>query len=201
MKTEKRPPAPPPRTLAIDPGLRMMGAALFEGDRLVRASVIKSPSIHERDVTAWTAICDALKIDYPSADRVVMEMMVVRPGRRDVNADDLMQLVGIVGVIAGLYAPLPASVVRPSAWKGSVQKRIHHQRIIAALDPAEKAILDRYMSETSGDSVRCASSDVYIERCKICRKGEYPQDPIHNAIDAIGIGLHAVQRFSTGKKK
>ncbi len=191
MKTAQRPPRPEraPTLLAIDPGLRDLGAAFFEGDRLAAATLVRNPNTSGRDVPAWTAIADRVKTRFPQADEVVLEMMVVRANRRDVNPDDLMQLVGIVGVLAGLYFPAPAQAVRPEHWKGRKKKRIHHPRIIAALDPNERRLLDRWMEERA--RAPYTSLDAYVEACRRCRRNEIPDDPVHNVLDAVGIGLWA----------
>ncbi len=190
MHTERRPQTAP-RTLAIDPGLRDLGAALFDGDELDRVAVLVNPNRRGRDVPAWAAMGDLVRSRFPSADELVIEMMVVRAGRRDVDPDDLMQLVGIAGVLVGLYAPIPARVVRPEDWKGRVKKRIHHQRIVGALNPNERRIIERVMED--GNGFRTLTG--YLDACRRCRGNDYPNDPIHNAIDAVGIGLHARGRL------
>lgn len=191
----ERRPHTQPRTLAIDPGLRELGAAEFEGDALHRIGVLVNPNRRGRDVPAWAAMGDLVKSRFPSTDELVIEMMVVRAGRRDVDPDDLMQLVGIAGVLVGLYAPIPARVVRPEDWKGRVKKRIHHQRIVGALNPNERRLIERFMEERADTVSGFRTLQGYLDAARRCRGNDYPNDPIHNAIDAVGIGLHARGRL------
>ena len=133
IRTEKRPweaGQALDRLLAVDTGLRDLGAALFEGDRLVKVSLVENPNKHGRDAPAWSAMADEVCARFPLVTELRCEMMVVRSGNRQVNPDDLMQLVGVAGVLVGRYYPAPAQVVRPEDWKGRVKKRIHHPRII-----------------------------------------------------------------------
>jgi len=172
--------------LAIDPGLRELGAAGFQDGVLTSVAVVANPERKARDARAWMAMARETLALYPTTDELVIEMMVVRSGRRDVNPDDLLQLVGIAGVLFGLYDVPEPVAIRPEHWKGRLKKRIHHPRIIRALAPAELEVLEAAMTKgTVAD---------YIAECRLCRGKEVPNALIHNAIDAIGIGLHALDR-------
>lgn len=192
----KRPPScerrKPFRLLAVDPGLREIGVALFEDDQLSRVAHLKNPNTTSRDALAWAAGAGAVRTWAGEIDELIVEMMVVRAGRRDVNPDDLMQLVGLAGVLVGLYDPAPARVIRPEDWKGRLKKRIHHPRILRSLNPNERALVDRYMGGRT--TARYDSTAQYIEACRRCRGKEHPNDPIHNVIDAVGIGLDRLGR-------
>jgi hypothetical protein len=192
MSTVKRPSYIPERVLAIDTGLRELGAALFVNGLLHTARLVQAPG-SKRDAEAWLSMGRAVRSAFPHADKLRVEMMVVRSGRRDVAPDDLMQLVGVAGVLVGLYSASDPDVIRPEHWKGTIKKRVHHQRIVTALDDAERAYLDGYMGARPNPLF--TNLDDYVAACRRCRGSEYPNDPVHNVLDAVGIGLNLVGRL------
>lgn len=74
---------------------------------------------------------------------VVIEYPESRGGRTKATTDDLIALAYRAGEYAG-YARAHGAIVervKPSEWKGSVPKNIHHRRILAVLDADEIAIV------------------------------------------------------------
>lgn len=184
------------RVLAVDPGLRVLGAALFDDGALVKVDLVTTPPDRVRDAGAWVRMGLELtqRFGFDLIERVVVEMMVVRAGRRDVDPDDLLQLVGVAGVILGLYAlSAEGAVIRPEDWKGGVKKRVHHQRIAAALGAQERALVDGWMSARA--TPMFDNLDDYIAAARRCRGNDYPNDPVHNLLDAVGIGLNDAGRL------
>ena len=176
--------------LAVDPGLRVCGCALFDdSDRLVKAWVASRPRAegYDRDGAAWAETAHTVleEVDC-QIDRLVIEMMQVRRKR---GADDLLQLVGIAGYIAGALDPPEFELVRPAdhttartsrrGWKGSVKKFVDHPRILNALSVVEQEAVPFDVGE-------------YCAECR--RRKDIPPGIDHNMVDAIGIGLWATGR-------
>ncbi len=74
---------------------------------------------------------------------VVVEIPESRGGRTRATTDDLIKLALRAGEASGFARAALCIVVqvKPSEWKGSVPKAIHHKRILAQLDDAERAIV------------------------------------------------------------
>jgi hypothetical protein len=144
------------RLLALDPGSRNVGVALFErvdhpdahtpwtGPWRLRAALDVHP-----DGTAAGAVADIGGAIGPwrvSAGGVAFVAEYPRPyrGRRDAH-DDIAALRAVVDRLAAAPWAYPWSqVVRiaPAAWKGQTPKAIAHVRYRRALAPAETGIWD-----------------------------------------------------------
>jgi hypothetical protein len=109
----------------------------------------------------------------PNADRVIIERPMIYPGgRQKARPADVIKLATRAGEAGGLYARsrgVEPEYVEPHAWKGSVDKNIHHARIWAKLSTDEQAIVST------------------------AARGVAPSKR-HNILDAIGIGLWAIGR-------
>jgi hypothetical protein len=160
--------------VAVDPGLRHLGVAIFFNGILYDVLLVKNPQLG-RGAEAWYGYTRA-KTDLPSsfreiiegADHLVVEMQqVYRRGPGDPN--DLLQVAGVAGVVVGL-ANLDARVTGylPREWKGQVQKDVFAKRILTRLDSAE---MFKFNSKKIAKSL------------------------VHNCVDAIGLGLKALGRL------
>lgn len=162
--------------LAIDPGLRELGMAVFVGDELTYACLVRSPCKPPvKDGTAWVAMArEALKafVNSPIKDEVRTDVLVSEvpqiywQSSRGGNSDSLLQLCGVVGAVAHAIPHGAFKAYRPREWKGNVKAEVMLDRIAAKLTPAELAT---------------------IAKC--------PQSLRHNVIDAIGIGLKYLGRL------
>ncbi len=177
--------------LAVDPGLRKCGCALFgaSGQLLAAALVLgelEASTDHARDrglvyrtmgeeVFGWarhqTRLC-ASGAD-TNLDRLVIEFPAVRKrgSQREEKAgtdpNDIVRLSAVVGaILASVEAP--STVWLPEEWKGQVPKPIHNERALARLSPEELARVP----------VRVRAKDID-----------------HNVIDGIAIGLHFAGRL------
>lgn len=123
-------------------------------------------AVHDHGETPAFAQC---------ADRVVVERPAIYPGgRQKARPRDIITLAiraGESGVAACVSADLEDAVeyVEPAAWKGRVKKDACHAAIRRALAPEEIDVLDRALAPL-------------------------PKTKAHNALDAVGIGLHALGR-------
>ena len=104
------------------------------------------------------------------ARRVVVELPRVYP-RHPVPPQDIVTLAALAGQYVGRAAAAgaSASTVSPSQWKGTMPKGVCAARVRARLSPEERAVVDA-----------CGA----------------PAGELHNVLDAVGIGLHALGRFA-----
>lgn len=114
---------------------------------------------------AWT------RIHFPRGSKVYIEKPQVYP-EDPVPPNDLITLALMVGKLAweaeqdGCYVQLPT----PHAWKGTVKKHIHNARVLKALTERERVMVLGVITKL-------------------------PKAYRHNVIDAVGIGLWALQRM------
>jgi hypothetical protein len=162
--------------LAVDPGLRGSGVALFDETTkaLLRADYVKGSLKGER-AEAWGAMRDAVwtwaepwRVDL----RLVIEFPQVRQrgsqraSKRGTDPNDLIQLAAVVGAIVSMRS-LKGIVVRlPEEWKGQVPKEVHHQRAMGRLSVAE-----------------------------LTRLPKQAKSIFHNTMDAVALGLTELGRL------
>jgi hypothetical protein len=154
--------------LAVDPGLRGCGVALFNEGRLWQVAYLRG-SKDSADASAWGAMAAAVAAWSPG---VVTEAVSEFPkvysvGKSKGDPEDLLQLAAVVGALSVALA-VPLRVVRPYEWKRQVPKDIMAGRIAQCLEAGELAA---------------------------ARAGMPAKSYQHNVWDAIGIGLHAVGRL------
>jgi hypothetical protein len=170
--------------LAIDPGIRGTGAALFDGQELVAADyVVGSPTGNGAD--AWLEILrtthDFVKQYCYDRDTRVTETVVECPqvytaSHSKGDPNDLIPLAAIDGAVCGAYWALhrsKATSYLPAQWKGQTPKAVHHNRIKALLTEQEKA------------------------RCVFPRETSLH----HNVWDAVALGMFHVGRTKRGGAK
>jgi hypothetical protein len=157
--------------LAVDPGLRGCGVALFDQGRLVRCAYVRG-SRDARDAAAWAEMAAEVYVwGGADATRVVSEFpKVYTVGKSKGDPEDLLQLAAVVGAISAHWGTegINLEVVRPYEWKRQVPKDVMTERIKAKLDPQELAQAGAGMPAKSYQ---------------------------HNCWDAIGIGLNALGRI------
>lgn len=154
--------------VSVDPGLRELGLARFEGERLVCAELVRNPVRRDRGPAAWAAMAGAVgKVLQARPDVLVLELPQVYLGSRAPGVDpaDLLELTGVLGAIVGSVGAKRALGYRPREWKGQVPKRVHQERLMGILTAGELAA---------------------IRPC--------PDSLIHNVRDAIGLGLFQLKR-------
>ncbi len=103
--------------------------------------------------------------------RVVIEQPRIYPGGRTKSPNDVLSVAVNAGEWAGRFKQQGCAIeyVTPSTWKGQVKKDISHARIWAKLWVGEQQIVD-----AAGKGM--------------------PASKRHNMLDAVGIGLWAVDR-------
>lgn len=169
--------APECRLVAVDPGLRGCGVALFKGGTLLRAAYVKN-NAEGRGYNAHVGAANAVRLwlyPAPMIDELVVEFPRVYPGSAQ-QKGDLNDLLDVAGVGAAVSTAIRmfdmpidsrADHVFPSDWKGNVPKETMTERIRRSLTDEERK---------------------RIEKC--------PASLMHNTLDACGIGLYKLGRLN-----
>jgi hypothetical protein len=158
---------------SIDPGISGSGLAIFDQDKLVFARYIpntqnKTIPLHLRVRTMGMLLVDQIQ-RYPH-NTIVTECPQIYPNKTAKGSDpthDLIPLAQIGAIVAGKLSNCCWEQVYPKEWKGQVDKLPMNKRVLARLDEEEREKIDWATT---------ASLD-------------------HNILDAIGIGLHYLNRL------
>lgn len=157
--------------MAIDPGLRGCGVAVFDkaAKRLVRAGYVVNPDRKNKGYRAHVmmarAMADWLATELrtlpATLSTVIVELPRVYPTAQQQKGDpnDLIDVACVGSAFAALCNPGAVQHVYPQDWKGQVPKKIMNDRVLHALDAGEV-----------GNVRHAGSKD-------------------HNTLDGVGIGL------------
>lgn len=171
-------------TVALDPGIRHCGVALFLSNRLVRAGLARNPEATLRGPAAWMTMARAVEDmlaawlpeeGFVGGDELILAaelQQVYRGPAAKADPDDLFQLTGVVGAVTALVNTAVGYL--PRTWKKNVPKVILEGRIRKRLNPEEL----KAMNEAEGSTPSLQ----------------------HNVIDAVGIGLHHFLRLRPLKR-
>jgi len=121
------------KILAIDPGVKISGWALFEEAELIE--------IGRTSTKATDRILAAVEQNeqLPVADNLIIEKPVVYPFERQKgDQNDLIDLAIVVGYFSSFYEFV--RLVTPRQWKGRTPKDISNRRILEACPEAEKML-------------------------------------------------------------
>lgn len=126
--------------LALDPGLRKAGVALFDEAGRLGVAALARNSVRGRGGAAWLGMRDAVInacADLP--DEAAIEVMQI--DGRGAPPADLLELNGVAGAVLGWVGA--GKTYTPKQWKGSVPKDVHHRRAKASLSKDELGVLTR----------------------------------------------------------
>lgn len=161
--------------IGFDPGLREAGLAVFEGNKLTRATLVRSPEKEKRGPEAWLAmakaVADELHLDFLNTQSrrltlVVEHQQVYQQKFWKGDPDDLLQLAGVNGAVCkSIWADRYIHTL-PRQWKGTVKKEVWTKRIESKLTPEE------------------------IQNLVPC-----PASLRHNLLDGVGLGLWYLGRL------
>ncbi len=154
--------------LAIDPGVRGCGVALFRDSELSQAVYVAGHGEAQR-AEGWIAMADAVRefIGERIVAQLVLELpQVYRAVRSKGDPNDLTELAAVVGALAASFRNAQQKVFLPAEWKGQVPKAIMHERALERLSPEEFGRIS-------------------------CRK----KSLLHNVLDALALGLRFLKRM------
>jgi len=155
------------RLVAIDPGARSVGIAVFEYAELYSTRWLEAPNV--------TALIDLIG-PLSSVDVVAVEVPQVYPGSRSLApAGDLISVAFTAGAVAATCRAPNWLTFAPARWKGNAPKEAIRKRILSTLSPSEISTLNAQLTLIAPSKQ-------------------------HNAFDAVGIGLYALNRVARGIK-
>lgn len=158
------------RILAVDPGIRGCGVALFDDKRLYRAEYVKNPANKGDDLQAVREMAFAISSEFHIAElnEIVVEQPCIYAHEKfDKNPNNLLPLRAIGGALSVRYAYSKVTQYLPPEWKNNMPKGAGF----------EKRVMDR-LTSSERDSIQ-----------------QYPRSIMHNVYDAIGLGLFHLGRF------
>jgi hypothetical protein len=163
--------------LAIDPGIKASGVAVFNHNRLIYANVIR-PMAVVKMVESIQEIADLTKeawhkelgVDTFPEVLIVERPQVYQQRFQKGDPNDLIPLAIMAGVLWEKLKPKYVMFPLPKEWKGQVPKDVTFERTKIALDKRETEILSNDMQRV-------------------------PKGLRHNGYDAIGLGLWGLQRL------
>lgn len=160
--------------VAVDPGLRGCGVAIFTRGTLMRAAYVKNSMESGRGYAAHAAMADAVDKwmttrEPLNTSDIIIEFPQIYGASTSKKGDDndLLDLAGVGGAIASMFNTMRILSPHPRDWKGQVPKETMTERIRRALSDTERA---------------------NIEKC--------PASLMHNVLDAAGIGLWQLGRLN-----
>ena len=162
------------RALSIDPGKNHTAVAAWCDGRLVAARLCYNARPTSLQVEAWRGMAESVKawvdsLGYPQRLSAIIMERPQHYARSNVDPDDLFQLVGVLGAVAGILdAPSAYVHYLPRQWKGNAPKSVTQRRVIKRLNTLEHVVLEHALGAID------------------------PSDQ-HNLFDAVGIGLHYYQ--------
>ncbi|OHD23890.1 MAG: hypothetical protein A2Y38_20305 [Spirochaetes bacterium GWB1_59_5] len=129
-------------TLAIDPGTKKLGWAIFFEHRLLRVGLSET-KLKEID---QIALAHAVRLDHECSSMrlslvVVEDMRSYALASQKGDQNDLIHLAQIGAFIAGYVRPERVMHIAPAQWKGQMPKDVSHRRIEERLFAPERAVL------------------------------------------------------------
>lgn len=168
--------------LAVDPGIRGCGCAVFRDGHLVDARYVVNPVRRGNDAAAAASMASWVfgELRRYKPDKLALEWPVVyyeriKRGEEKRDPNDLLALTGVDTGIAVLFSPATAYTYRPAEWKGQLKKDAMLFRIQGRLGDGT---LERNIAEDGASNAE---------------GGEKTRG--HNVWDAVGIGLYHLGRL------
>ncbi len=164
------------KLIAVDPGLRACGVAVFDDGKLSDAMLLENAYPGDERTRLWTGMYDAFQRRFPEGVYFFDDIVVEKPQiyDRSPNKNNLVDLSIIAGAAAlALYGRNGYGIVDywPHEWKGNVDKKVMTERIRGWMSLDELAVLPTL-----------------------------PKAKIHNVIDAVGLGIHRLSVLGLRRK-
>lgn len=163
--------------IAVDPGLRGCGLAVFRNGVLHHAQYVKNTNSRDRGPVAHMSMAECVahaaeQCIVQAKVHLIVEFPRIYPGPgKAIDPNDLLDVAGVASAVVCTVASWQAMedsncrFVYPSDWKGNIKKEIMTERIRLALTEGERGVI-----------VGAGSKD-------------------HNTIDAAGLGLWQLGRL------
>jgi hypothetical protein len=155
----------PGEVIAVDPGTRQCGYAVFVGGAPVYCGLVKSKAstVETRAIDMAVQLLEAYALSEPL---IVVERPVIYPDRRE-RDNDIVDLALTAGIVGGALAAAGGVLLTPTprAWKGSVPKHVHNERTAA----------------------RCPAAVELVN--------ELPKGQRNHVYDAVGLALWGMERI------
>lgn len=159
--------------IPVDPGTRAIGVARFDHGKLRRVAVTRGPTVLAHRVKLAGFLEGAPESSF--SPRVLIEQMTNRGQEDKTPPQTLIDMSAFTAAVVGGLSP-NIGWVPVHLWKTSLPKDIHHKRIRKALQPEELEVL---------------AAALYT----------VPKSFHKEALDAIGIGLHALGRIDKSGRR
>lgn len=183
---------PPLWTLAVDPSLTRTGWALFREQELIKSGAFVSPpakldlsagvTVAERAARTARGLFDGIvkyAISPPEPLALVMEWpQVYRATRSKGDPNDLLGIAAICGALVAIAQPARVHMKTPAEWIGQLPKATTAKGALTS--PRARRILGN-LTESEREYLNCFG------------------DVTHDEIDAIGLGLFALDRLKPVK--
>lgn len=156
------------RLLAVDPGKKHNGWALFEEGELLMLGLTRG-----RDAYATAkAVRDTVASLGMDVNVLVIESQEIYRGPNRKNPNDMLEVAFASGCLAGMIPHQELVRPLPRVWTKGQKKEIRHARL---LDAARSPMTDWEMSAVLNYKA--------------------PKTLKHNVIDAVALGLYALKRL------
>lgn len=169
--------------IAIDPGLRGCGLAVFKSGILYRAEYVRNHDEKNRGPVAHMVMAECVAhaaqdcVGYDTTPtHITVEFPQIYSGpQKAIDPNDLLDVAGVASACMATVAAwlsihdADCRWTLPAGWKGNIKKEIMTNRISASLTPAERGLI-----------VSAGAKD-------------------HNTLDAVGIGLWQLGRLNQRK--
>lgn len=124
-------------TVAIDPGKRYLGMAVFLGHHLSEVHYFEGDDFLDPAQQAAVTLATE-KIDY-----LIIEGQQIYRGPSKTDPNDLIPLANQVGALFGVIPAKYRIHPLPREWKGTTPKQVFTNRILSKLEPIELEQLEK----------------------------------------------------------
>ena len=157
------------KLLAVDPGVRCCGWALFQDTILEDCGLVRIMAKDYSDISAFRTMAN----NFPRADWLAIEVPRIYERRKSKgDPEDILRLAILCGVLIGRWPSSKIQAIRPRDWKGTI---------------AKARITDYVIHLRNLEALRGRGFSRYV-----AAMDAIPKSLAHNVADAVGIGLWAL---------
>lgn len=188
--------------LALDPGKKQHGVAVFVDGALDSCALIRHTKPPRDSVQRWIELAYIVRdevCDASTTDEIAIELMQVDGRTGKAQASSILDLAGAGGAIVGLFSAdaSQASAYTPSQWNRNRAKGPNHAKILRALSLYEREKLLKNASIIDSDGKKTTRRALWATRrpriddyeTLYRRAVKTSTGDGEHVLDAIGIGL------------